>query len=99
MGFDVTQIGTPVLLVQGGEDRVVPPAHADWLLRNCRRSELWLRPDDGHISILDACPVAMDWLRANIEQRQTRRDARPRDAGSQALLTAAIETRNTKADA
>jgi pimeloyl-ACP methyl ester carboxylesterase len=68
-GFDLTQITTPVLLVQGGQDRVVPPAHAEWLLRNCRRSELWLRPDDGHISILDACPVAMDWLRANVEQR------------------------------
>lgn len=63
-GFDVTRIVPPVLLVQGGADRVVPPAHADWLLRNCPRSELWLRPADGHVSILDACPVAMDWLRA-----------------------------------
>ncbi|HMJ36164.1 MAG TPA: alpha/beta fold hydrolase [Baekduia sp.] len=58
-GFDVTQIAAPVLIVQGGADRVVPPAHADWLLRSCRGSELWLRPDDGHISVLDACPVDM----------------------------------------
>lgn len=63
-GFDVSQIVAPVLIVQGGLDRVVPPAHAHWLVRHCRRSELWLRPDDGHVSILDACPVAMDWLRA-----------------------------------
>jgi pimeloyl-ACP methyl ester carboxylesterase len=55
-------IEAPVLLVQGGEDRIVPPAHADWLLRHCPRSELWLRPRDGHVSILDACPLAMDWL-------------------------------------
>lgn len=66
-GFEVTQIDAPVLFVQGGEDRVVPPAHADWLLRHCPRSELWLRPRAGHISILDACPVAMDWLLAQAE--------------------------------
>jgi len=53
-----------VLLVQGGEDRVVPPTHADWLLNRCPRAELWLRPRDGHVSVLDAAPVAMDWLLA-----------------------------------
>jgi pimeloyl-ACP methyl ester carboxylesterase len=62
-GFEVTEIDAPVLIVQGGEDRVVPPAHADWLVRHCPRSELWLRPRDGHVSILDACPLALDWLR------------------------------------
>jgi pimeloyl-ACP methyl ester carboxylesterase len=51
-----------VLVVQGGEDRVVPPAHADWLVRRCPAAELWLRPRDGHVSVLDACPVALDWL-------------------------------------
>lgn len=64
-GFDLADITAPVLLVQGGRDRVVPPAHADWLLRQCRDSELWFRPGDGHISILDAGPVAMDWLHAH----------------------------------
>lgn len=64
-GFDVAQIETPMLFVQGGRDRVIPPAHADWLLRECAQSELWLRPLDGHISVLDACPLAMDWLRAH----------------------------------
>ena len=63
-GFDVADIGTPALFVQGGEDRVVPPGHADWLVRRCPRSELWLRPRDGHVSVLDACPVALDWLSA-----------------------------------
>jgi pimeloyl-ACP methyl ester carboxylesterase len=61
-GFDVMQIDAPVLLVQGGQDRIVPPAHAHWLTRHCRRAELWFRPHDGHISILNACPLAMDWL-------------------------------------
>jgi pimeloyl-ACP methyl ester carboxylesterase len=65
-GFDPAQVAAPVLLVHGGQDRVIPPSHAEWLLRRCPRAELWLRPRDGHISILDACPVAMDWLRANV---------------------------------
>ena len=68
-GFDVGQIVAPVLLVQGGQDRVVPPSHAEWLLRTCPSAELWLRPRDGHISVLDAVPVAMDWLRARLEPR------------------------------
>jgi pimeloyl-ACP methyl ester carboxylesterase len=63
-GFDVSAIGAPVLLVQGGEDRVVPPAHSAWLARRLARHELWLRPHDGHVSVLDACPAAMDWLSA-----------------------------------
>ena len=66
-GFDVAQIDAAVLLVQGGQDRVVPPTHGDWLMRNCPSSELWLRPRDGHISILGAVPLAMDWLRAQYE--------------------------------
>jgi pimeloyl-ACP methyl ester carboxylesterase len=61
-GFDPAQVVGPVLVVQGGEDRVVPPAHADRLARRCLAAELWLRPRDGHVSVLDACPVAMDWL-------------------------------------
>ena len=64
-GFEVAQAAAPVLVVQGGEDRVVPPAHADWIARHVPRPELWLRPRDGHVSILGAVPVAMDWLRAH----------------------------------
>jgi pimeloyl-ACP methyl ester carboxylesterase len=63
-GFDVSAISVPVLLIQGGEDRVTPPRHAQFLLATIPTSELWLRPRDGHISVLNACPVAMDWLQA-----------------------------------
>jgi pimeloyl-ACP methyl ester carboxylesterase len=58
----VEGIEAPVLVVQGGEDRIAPPAHAERLMLHCPRPELWLRPLDGHVSILDACPLAMDWL-------------------------------------
>jgi len=64
-GFDLADVRVPVLLVQGGLDRVVPPAHADHLLRSLPLAELWLRPRDGHVAALDAVPVALDWLRAS----------------------------------
>ncbi|MEJ1231277.1 MAG: alpha/beta hydrolase [Galbitalea sp.] len=61
-GFDLADLGCPVLLVQGGEDRVVPAAHARWMLPQLRNGQLWFRPRDGHISVLAAYPVALDWL-------------------------------------
>ncbi len=61
-GFDPAQIGAPVLLVHGGQDRMVPPAHSAWLARRIGRAELWHRPDDGHVSVLREVPAAMDWL-------------------------------------
>lgn len=64
-GVDLADVGCPVLVVQGGEDRVVPPHHADRLLGALPRAELWLRPRDGHISVLAALPVSLDWLRAS----------------------------------
>jgi pimeloyl-ACP methyl ester carboxylesterase len=64
-GFAVTDVDVPLLVVHGGEDRVVPAAHGQWLTRACPRPELWLRPRDGHISVLHACPLALDWLVAH----------------------------------
>ena len=52
------------------------PPHADWPLRHCPRAELWLRPRDGHVSVLDACPVAMDWLLAQRQQQGSEAHAR-----------------------
>lgn len=62
-GFAVEQIAAPVLIVHGGDDRVIPLSHGEWLLRHLPNAELWLRPRDGHIAILEACGLAMDWLR------------------------------------
>lgn len=61
-GFDPADITAPVLFVHGGEDRVVPSAHSDWLARRCRSAELWPCPQDGHVSVLTHCERALDWL-------------------------------------
>jgi pimeloyl-ACP methyl ester carboxylesterase len=61
-GFDLADVDAPVLVVQGALDRVVPPAHGEWVARMLPRADFWLRPGDGHVSVLDAVPEAMDWL-------------------------------------
>ncbi len=66
-GFDPRKIGQPVLIVQGGQDRIAPSTHGKWLARQIRSSELWLRPDDGHISVLSSGDAAMDWLLARAD--------------------------------
>jgi pimeloyl-ACP methyl ester carboxylesterase len=62
-GFDPAQVDVPVLIAHGVEDRVIPFPHGEWLVRNLPSAELWMRPRDGHISILNTSPVVMDWLR------------------------------------
>ena len=61
-GFDVAQIRCPVLLLHGAADRVVPCSHSEWLAGQIPGAELRLRPDDGHISILNSGEAALEWL-------------------------------------
>lgn len=65
-GFDCARIACPVLLVHGMRDRVVPAAHSEWLARHCRSAELWQRPDDGHISVLNYAASSLVWLRGQV---------------------------------
>lgn len=53
---------SPVLIVHGAQDRLVPSSHGEWLARQCPAAELWLRPDDGHISVLRSGEAVLDWL-------------------------------------
>ncbi|MDB5044697.1 MAG: alpha/beta hydrolase, partial [Deinococcus sp.] len=62
-GFHPSQLTPPVLLVHGRLDRVVPSTHSEWLAQQCQRAELWLRPDDGHLSVLNSGAAALGWLR------------------------------------
>ncbi|WP_035792018.1 alpha/beta fold hydrolase [Kitasatospora mediocidica] len=63
-GFDPARVTTPTLVLHGDRDRVVPSGHGAWLARNCGpAAELWARPDDGHISVLNSSEQALAWLR------------------------------------
>lgn len=64
-GFDLANVTMPVLVVHGGQDRMVPAAHGRWLARRLPAAEMWLRPEDGHITVLDAGVGALDWLLAH----------------------------------
>ncbi|MCW2973664.1 MAG: alpha/beta hydrolase [Thermoleophilia bacterium] len=61
-GFELTDISAPALFVQGMLDRVVPEAHGEWQADQLDEAELWLRPLDGHVSVLDTWPAVLDWL-------------------------------------
>jgi pimeloyl-ACP methyl ester carboxylesterase len=67
-GFDPARAGAPTLFLHGGRDRVVPSSHGEWLARRCPSAELWLSPDDGHISYLNSGAAAMEWLREQAVQ-------------------------------
>ena len=63
-GVDLARITAPVVLVQGGQDRIVPPDHVELLRAALPHAEVWVRPDDGHISVLDAVPAVLNRLLA-----------------------------------
>ena len=68
-GFDPADVAAPALFLHGGRDRVVPSSHSEWLARRCPSAELWLYPEDGHISILNSgATAAMGWLRERTER-------------------------------
>jgi pimeloyl-ACP methyl ester carboxylesterase len=67
-GFDPGQVRPPVLILHGGQDRIAPSAHGEWLARHMRTAERWLRPHDGHISVLSAGVASLDWLLARANQ-------------------------------
>ena len=63
-GVDLARIAAPVLLLHGGQDRIAPLGHGEWLARHCPTAQLWRGPEDGHISVLGAAPDALEWLAA-----------------------------------
>jgi pimeloyl-ACP methyl ester carboxylesterase len=67
-GFDPARVVAPTLFLHGGRDRVVPSSHSEWLARRCPSAELWLCPDDGHISVLNSGAASMEWLQEHADQ-------------------------------
>jgi pimeloyl-ACP methyl ester carboxylesterase len=50
-GFDLDRIGVPVVVWQGGQDRMVPFDHGRWLAARLPSAKAKLLPEEGHLSI------------------------------------------------
>jgi pimeloyl-ACP methyl ester carboxylesterase len=50
-GFELDAITRPVAVWQGGEDRMVPMAHGEWLARHVPGAHRHLYPGEGHLSL------------------------------------------------
>ena len=70
-GFDPATSPRPSSSCTASADRVVPSSHALWLADRIPSAELWLRPGDGHVSVLDAATDALDWLLSQVDLDRT----------------------------
>lgn len=51
--FDLSKIAVPVAIWQGGQDNIIPVAHAKWLAAHIPGARLHLLPREGHVSLLN----------------------------------------------
>jgi pimeloyl-ACP methyl ester carboxylesterase len=65
-GFALDSISVPVLLLQGEQDLMVPPAHGRWLAERIPGVEARILPDDGHLTLEHRMPEILDWLLAHL---------------------------------
>jgi pimeloyl-ACP methyl ester carboxylesterase len=65
-GFDVESITVPVLIEQGRLDLMVPYPHGDWLAARVPGAEAWLKPEDGHVTLVASLESVLDWLAGHL---------------------------------
>jgi pimeloyl-ACP methyl ester carboxylesterase len=67
-GFDVAEIGVPVLVRYGRTDVFVPPAHGDWLAANVPDCAVKVDDVAGHLGTDPEREIAenMMWLRDGV---------------------------------
>jgi pimeloyl-ACP methyl ester carboxylesterase len=61
-GFDLGEIAVPVLMLQGEQDLMVPPAHGRWLAGRIAGVDARLLDGDGHFTVKARLPEVLDWL-------------------------------------
>jgi pimeloyl-ACP methyl ester carboxylesterase len=62
-GFELGPLPAPTLLVQGGHDLMVPPAHFRWLVDHVPNGEVRFEEDEGHLTLYEhAVPAVHEWL-------------------------------------
>ena len=65
-GFDLASIHAPVLLLQGGRDLMVPPAHAHAMAAVLPRATLDYRSEEGHMTLGLAPEPPLEWLAQHV---------------------------------
>jgi len=67
-GFELSAIARPVLVVQGGDDLMVPRQHGEWLAANIPGCESRIDDAHGHLTLAEhLVPEVHAWLRQHSE--------------------------------
>jgi pimeloyl-ACP methyl ester carboxylesterase len=74
-GFDLATMACPVAVWQGGEDRMVPFSHGQWLAAHIPTARVHLYPDEGHLSLAVA---SLDRIVADLAELSSQVNRAPR---------------------